>query len=50
MSVWFVPNKNQSIQFIAIRSGLVLSRKPHQTDRMEARKIWNRLVEMGYTP
>jgi hypothetical protein len=49
MSVWFVPNKNQGIQFIAIRSGLVLSRKPQNTDRKEAREIWNRLVQMDYT-
>ena len=48
MSVWFVPADSTGIEGIAIDVGLVLKRKPQNTDRTKAREIWNRLIEMGF--
>ena len=48
MSIWFIPEDNQGIKGIAIHSDLVINQKPQNTDRIEAREIWNRLVEMGF--
>jgi hypothetical protein len=50
MSVWFVPNNNQGIKSIGIDYTITLTQKPHQTDRKTARKIWNHLIAMGWSP
>ena len=54
MSVWFVPNNNPGIKSIGmsidINLMITLTQKPHQTDRKTARKIWNHLIAMGWSP